>query len=285
MSKGNSDLSRPVLLGSGGFLGKYLRETFSDSLPISRQTLNLEAKGAGEKLGELLGENDTIFFLASIAPDKGRDTETFLKNCQMGSEVVKAMERKKPGRMIYISSDAVFCENLPPLAENDLPCPSSLYGIMHLAREKMLVEACIAMGVPLLIVRLCAVYGPGDTHNAYGPNRFVRSALENGIIDLFGSGEERRPHLWISDAIRALKGFFRMGADGIIHLVPPSSVTFAEIACELQKLISGTQIRHLPRTNPITHKDFSASADSRWLSKFDFTDLRSGLLEFSGKMR
>ena len=108
MSKVNSDLSRPVLLGSGGFLGKHLREAFPDSLPISRQTLNLEADGAGQRLRELLEENDTIFFLASIAPDKGRDAETFLKNCRMGAEVVKAMERKKPGRMIYMSSDAVF---------------------------------------------------------------------------------------------------------------------------------------------------------------------------------
>ena len=156
---------------------------------------------------------------------------------------------------------------------------------MHLARERMLADACITMGVPLLIVRLCAVYGPGDTHNAYGPNRFVRSALKNGIIDLFGGGEERRPHLWVSDAIRALKGVFRTGADGIIHLVPSSSVTFAEIACELQKLVPGTQIRHLPRANPITHKDFSASAVSRWLTEFEFTGLKSGLHEFCGKMR
>lgn len=285
MSKVNSDLSRPVLLGSGGFLGKHLREAFPDSLPISRQTLNLEADGAGQRLRELLEENDTIFFLASIAPDKGRDAETFLKNCRMGAEVVKAMERKKPGRMIYMSSDAVFCENLPPLAEKDLPCPNSLYGIMHLARERMLADACIAMGVPLLIVRLCAVYGPGDTHNAYGPNRFLRSALKNGIIDLFGSGEERRPHLWVSDAIRALIGVFRTGADGILHLVPPSSVTFAEIAYEVQKLVPSTQIRNLPRTNPITHKDFAASGVSRWLSGFDFTDLKSGLHEFWEKMR
>ena len=281
----NSDLARPVLLGSGGFLGKHLRETFPDSLPINRQTINLEAEGAGQKLGALLKENDTIIFLASIAPDRGRDAETILKNCRIGAEVLKAMESKKPGRMIYMSSDAVFCENLPPIAENDLPCPNSLYGIMHLARERMLADACITMGVPLLIVRLCAVYGPGDTHNAYGPNRFVRSALKNGIIDLFGGGEERRPHLWVSDAIRALKGVFRTGADGIIHLVPSSSVTFAEIACELQKLVPGTQIRHLPRANPITHKDFSASAVSRWLTEFEFTGLKSGLHEFCGKMR
>lgn len=195
------------------------------------------------------------------------------------------MERKKPGRMIYISSDAVFCENLPPLTENDQPCPNSLYGNMHLARERMLTDACTALGVPLLIVRLCAVYGPGDTHNAYGPNRFVRSALKNGTIDLFGGGEERRPHLWILDAIRALKGFFYKGAEGVVHLVPPLSVTFAEIAGEVQKLVLGTQIRHLPRTNSITHKEFAASFVCRWLDEFDFTDLKSGLLEFSDKMR
>jgi len=48
---------------------------------------------------------------------------------------------------------------------------------MHRTRELMLAAEAKA---PLAILRLTAVYGAGDTHNSYGPNRFLRQALKDG---------------------------------------------------------------------------------------------------------
>jgi len=51
----------------------------------------------------------------------------------------------------------------------------------------------VAGSIPLAILRPTLVYGAGDPHNGYGPNRFRRLASANQPIVLFGEGEERRP--------------------------------------------------------------------------------------------
>ena len=38
------------------------------------------------------------------------------------------------------------------------------------------------------IIRPTLVYGPGDTHKGYGPNKFINLALKKRI-SLFGNGE------------------------------------------------------------------------------------------------
>src|SRR5258708_20458707 len=72
-----------------------------------------------------------------------------------------------------------------------------MHGIMHLARELMLNATVKA---PLAVVRSTLIYGEGDPHNGYGPNRFRRLAAAGQEIVLFGEGEERRDHVLIDDA-------------------------------------------------------------------------------------
>ena len=73
---------------------------------------------------------------------------------------------------------------------------SSLHGLMHLVREKILLN--IAKN-NLCILRPTLIYGEKDPHNGYGPNQFVRRAMKNFSIELFGKGEEKRDHIWVND--------------------------------------------------------------------------------------
>ena len=41
------------------------------------------------------------------------------------------------------------------------------------------------------ILRPTLVYGPGDTHNGYESNMFLRAVNSGENIDLFGKGEEQ----------------------------------------------------------------------------------------------
>ena len=56
----------------------------------------------------------------------------------------------------------------------------------------------------LCIVRPTLVYGEGDPHNGYGPNRFIK-LIKKKPIELFGRGEELRDHVWINDVSRLFK--------------------------------------------------------------------------------
>jgi nucleoside-diphosphate-sugar epimerase len=102
----------------------------------------------------------------------------------MADAVCEAIEAQPCAQVVYISSDAVYDDAAHPVRETSACNPSSFHGVMHLARERMLAESCKKAGTPLLIVRPCAVYGAGDTHNSYGPNRFLKTAVEKSEIAL-----------------------------------------------------------------------------------------------------
>lgn len=243
-----------------------------DAVCLTRQEVDLSLERAGERLAGMLRQGDILFFLSAITPDKGRDSVAFLRNCRMATEVGRAVAQVPLRQVLYASSDAVFSENLPPITEETLPCPNSLYGTMHLAREQILTEACAKASVALTVVRLCAVYGAGDTHDSYGPNRFLRTAREHGSIRLFGRGEEKRPHLWIGDAVRGLTALAASGRDGWIHLIPPESFSFAEVAEWIRSAKPNVCLEFADRTGPPSHKFFGHGKAGRMLPGFRFTD-------------
>lgn len=276
--------ARLVQLGANGFVGKALRSkvrTEGRSIrPISSAEIDLTQTDARQRLAEIFEPDDTIVFASAITPDKGKDTSAFMNNIAMGNEVAQALRAVPVAKVIYISSDAVFAEGLPPITEDTLPCPNDLYGIMHLAREKMLEEVCAAQGIKLLILRPCAIYGPGDTHNSYGPNRFIHSALRDGAIRLFGNGEENRPHLFIDDFIDVLVESSRIAElTGVLHVIPETSYSFMEVAQEIACLLNlPKDIECLPRGSKLRDKTFASGRMRRDLPQVELRSLRAGLV-------
>jgi UDP-glucose 4-epimerase len=81
----------------------------------------------------------------------------------------------------------VYSDAPVPLTEESRTEPGSMHGTMHLARELMLKATVKA---PLAVVRSTLIYGEGDPHNGYGPNRFRRLAAAGQEIVLFGEVPE-----------------------------------------------------------------------------------------------
>jgi nucleoside-diphosphate-sugar epimerase len=182
--------------------------------------------------------------------------------------------------LIYISSDAVFAENQPVISESTLPCPNTLYGVMHLAREMILQQAAASANVPLLILRPCAIYGPGDTHNSYGPNRFLKSALSERKIKLFGEGEEKRPHVHISDVVELILGAADSSDVGVVHAIPPRSISFLDVAKLVRSMVGlDVEIEFQPRNEPPTHKHFESGRLKEVFPNFEFRSFGKSLAE------
>ena len=55
---------------------------------------------------------------------------------------------------------------------------------MHLTREIILRNKFKKI---LCILRPTLIYGMGDSHNGYGPNRFINLAVKNKSISIFGN--------------------------------------------------------------------------------------------------
>jgi nucleoside-diphosphate-sugar epimerase len=269
MSKPN----RLVVLGAAGFIGKHILAERPDAIALTRREVDLTTPGAGKKLAQLLRDGDTVVFLSAITPDKEKGAQAFLQNCQMGAEVALATDLRSAAQLVYISSDAVFAEDLPQITEDTIPCPNTLYGTMHLAREQMMAEASARTKTPLLILRPCAAYGSGDTHQSYGQNRFIPAVAKKEAIRLFGEGEEMRPHVHVQDVVQVMLELIQLEAKGVFHVIPSPSISFRRIAEIVSQAVGGCPIEVVPRSGVPTHKHFDSKRLRESLPSFQFLDL------------
>jgi dTDP-L-rhamnose 4-epimerase len=87
------------------------------------------------------------------------------------------------------------------------PRPSNVYAATKLAQEHVLEAWCTSFSVPLSILRLQNVYGPGQAvGNSYtGVLTFFARQLVNGrILDVYEDGHIVRDFVFIDDVVRAL---------------------------------------------------------------------------------
>src|SRR5260221_3834694 len=107
----------------------------------------------------------------------------------MAEPVAQALAARPVAHVVYISSDAVYSDDANPVTERSCTAPTQLHGMMHAARELMLKSSTAA---PFVALRPTLVYGAGDPHNGYGPNRFRRQAARGEPVQIFGDGDEQR---------------------------------------------------------------------------------------------
>jgi UDP-glucose 4-epimerase len=276
-------LPRIVILGAGGFLSPVLRRNLelhgARVSALGRDSLDLTASDAGIQLEGRLRPPDVLVMAAGLTPDRGKNAATLMANLRMAEAVSRAIEQVRPAHFIYISSDAVYDARFSSLlTEESTTEPVDLYSLMHVGRERILAQSCQQAGVPFLIVRPCAIYGPDDTHNSYGPNRFLRSALSDGKITLFGNGEEQRHHVLVTDVAELIRMCIERGSTGMLNAVTCRAISFGDLAEKIVRL-SGRKVvvERRPRVSPVTHRHFDTSALARAFPWFRPTSLDDGL--------
>ena len=267
--------SRVVLLGAQGFLASRLRTALEQSKisvrAIGSREIDLAPVGAADALAAQLTEGDAIVFLSAITPDKGKGIDALMRNVRMAEQVCAALARVRPGHVVYISSDAVYRETEPFIDEQGPADSASLYGTMHALRERMLM-ASLDANTPLAILRPTLIYGPGDTHNSYGANRFMRAALADRRITLFGEGEEQRDHVFIDDVIRLLQAVVERRSSGVLNLVTGQSISFGDLARKVAAIAGGIPVEGKPRAaGPILHRHYDPTALFRSFPDFQMT--------------
>ena len=181
--------SRVVIIGAGGFVGGAIGARLAvdkvSVLALTRHELDLLKPEASTTLQRLLRAGDSVVFVSALAPT--RNNGMLIDNLCMAEVVCAALAVQPVAHVVYISSDAVYSDDANPVTEGSCRQPSSLHGVMHLAREIMLHTT---LKLPLAILRPTLIYGAKDPHNGYGPNRFRRLAAKGEAITLFG--EDRK---------------------------------------------------------------------------------------------
>jgi nucleoside-diphosphate-sugar epimerase len=225
---------RAVVIGAGGFVGsnivKKLQRDGVAVLALTRRELDLMSPDAADKLTAMLKPTDSVVMVSAKAPAK--NYAMLMDNLRMAEAVCRAIEAVSVQHVLYISSDAVYADDAHPVTEASALAPSTAHGMMHAARELMLKSATKA---PFAALRPTLIYGPGDPHSGYGPNRFRRQAAKGEPILIFGEGEEQRDHVFVEDVAALASLILHHRSQGALNAVTGVATSFHDIAQMIAK--------------------------------------------------
>ena len=283
--------ARFVLLGGSGLIGARTRAECRNAgidvvAPVSRE-LDLRTPEGSDKLCDLL--NDQTVLVVSVRARPNADVcRMALDDVAAAVNVGRALASRRAQKCIFWSSLAVYGDRASNLAITEATplSPSSPYAIAKVAAERIIQEAADQSRTPLLILRACMIYGPGDETSSYGPSRLVREALLTGRASLIGHGDDLRPYLFVGDAAAINLRLARSAHEGTLNLAPGQSHSCAEVL-DLVREVSGAtfDVIHEPRPRPrIDLRAVPIRLEAALLS-LPLTDLKAGLAETCGAYR
>jgi UDP-glucose 4-epimerase len=291
LSHGNAAPTAParvVVMGAGGFVGHAIAGRLErDCIPVlrlGRREVDLLAPDGADRLAARLHPEDVLVAVSALAPC--RSAAMLRDNIVMAVAIAKAAGAMPLAHVVNISSDAVYADSPTPLTEASTKAPESLHGVMHLAREMILISEVKA---PLVMLRPTLIYGAADPHNGYGPNRFRRLAAAGEPIVVFGKGEERRDHVLMDDVAELTARIIYRRSTGALNAATGSTTTFREIAETVVRL-SGrpVPISETPRTGPMPHngyRPFDITSCLAAFPDFAFVPLEQGLSKMIAEAR
>jgi UDP-glucose 4-epimerase len=277
-----SSLGQVVVLGATGFLGQaivaQLAGTGVEVHGFSSSTLDLTNRAAFSILDPLAGPETTLIFASAVTPDKGRTVDALDANLQMAMNVGRYLEGHSFRKVVYVGSDAVYPMGDDVVTESSPVEPADFYALAKYAGERVLANVCGAAKIPLLIVRPTGVYGAGDTHNSYGPNRFISQIHNERKVSIFGEGDDIRDHIYVDDAAAAIVKLAASDQPGVFNIASGESRSFGSVVEQL-KAISPVEFEvvNLPKSGGTSRRDFDVSRLRSALPDLALTPFEEGL--------
>ncbi|MBV9578170.1 MAG: NAD(P)-dependent oxidoreductase [Chloroflexi bacterium] len=271
-----------IVLGHSGFIGKpltaLLQQRGAATHGFSSREIDLRDATALGKLDALMGEETTVFVCAALTPDRGATIDACLDHLTMTGNLARYLAQHSARKVVFVSSDAVYPMVEALVDEDTLTGPSGAYAVAKYTSERLIEMGAAGRNVPLLIVRPTAVFGPGDTHNSYGPNRFVRTAVADHSVRLFGQGEEQRDHLYLDDLTRILYDLGASEVIGVLNIATGTSRSFGSIVETLKTLAPEPfEVVNAPRGGEVTHRRFDIRRLSAAVPDLSFTPFEDAL--------
>jgi UDP-glucose 4-epimerase len=210
------DLGADVLLVDS-LIPDYGGNLFNIAGIEGRLQVNIADVRQASTMNYLVRGRDVIFNIAGQVShiDSMRDPHTDLEiNCHSQLTLLEACRHHNPGaKLVYASTRQIYGRpDFLPVTEQHLVRPTDVNGINKAAGEYYHLVYNNVFGVRACALRLTNTYGPRQLlkHNRQGFIAwFIRLALEDKEIQIFGDGSQVRDFVYVDDAVDA---FVRAGA-------------------------------------------------------------------------
>jgi dTDP-glucose 4,6-dehydratase len=190
---------------------------------------------------------DAVYHLAALASpiDYLRQPLHSLKVGSYGTHHALGLAKFKRARFLLASTSEVYGDpQVHPQPEsywgNVNPIgPRGVYDEAKRYAEALTMAYHTQQGVDTAIVRIFNTYGPRmRSHDGRAIPTFIRQALENAPITVFGEGEQTRSFCYVDDLIRGLHLLAESGEHLPVNIGNPREFTILELAQTIIKVTS-----------------------------------------------
>lgn len=262
-----------LLTGSGGFIGKNLKEYLKDKYELLTPR-SFELDLTNVQAVKDYFENNNIDFIIHCGSTGGargiQDKDTTIEdNLAMVDNILKY--KKENARVILFGSGAMYgkSRNLHKVKEEEIGSfiPEDLYG-----KSKMLIAQKIQDRKDVLCLNIFACYGYGEKESRF-PSYAINCVLNNKPIEI--NQNCIFDYLFVEDMQRIIHYFIEnKPLDNIINITPTISVSLYEIA----QIVSEDRVG-ITINNPVMNKEYTGD-NTRLLNNikgFEFTPIEAGL--------
>jgi dTDP-glucose 4,6-dehydratase len=266
---------RILISGAAGFLGSHLTDLL---LAQGHEVVGVDnfITGKSQNIQHLEGDSryrfirqdviepfdpagaiDRIYHMASPASPVGyvKHQVATLKVNSQGTWNLLELSLKKKARFLMASTSECYGDPAVHPQREDYWGNVNPIGLRSMYDEaKRFSEACTMAyhrerGADTRLIRIFNTYGPRmDPYDGRVVISFIRQALNNEPITIFGDGLQTRSLCYVSDLVRGINLTMESNFHEPINLGNPQELTILQIAREIIDLVPGTksQIVHQP---------------------------------------